>query len=44
MLEATEEPDVSAVLKDEKIAQELKPDDKRALHNFVYNLKMRRRK
>jgi hypothetical protein len=43
-LEQMDEPDVDSVFKDENIGKLLKPDDRKTLINFSYNLKSRRRK
>jgi hypothetical protein len=39
-----DEPDVDSVFKDENVGKLLKPDDRKILINFAYNLKSRRRK
>jgi hypothetical protein len=39
-----EDPDVAAAFSDEKIGCLLRPEDKRALQNFAYSLRVRRRK
>jgi hypothetical protein len=44
ILEAMEEPDVAAAFNDERIGAQLKPDDRKTLHNFAYYLKARKRK
>ena len=44
LLDSMDEPDVAAAFTDPKIGEQLKPDDKKALHNFAYHLKARRRK
>ena len=44
MLEAMDDPDVAAAFNDETIGVQLKPDDKKTLHNFAYYLKARKRK
>jgi hypothetical protein len=43
-LELMQNPDVNAAFKNEELAQVLKPEDRKALSNFVYHLKSRRRK
>jgi hypothetical protein len=43
-LELMQDPDVNAAFKNEELAQVLKPEDRKALSNFVYHLKSRRRK
>ncbi len=39
-----QEPEVNAAFNNEELAQILKPEDRKALNNFVYHLKSRRRK
>ncbi len=44
LLELMEEPDANVPFNDEKIGPLLKAEDKRALQNYVYNLKLRVKK
>jgi hypothetical protein len=39
-----DEPDVDKVFADEAVGKLLKPDDRKTLINFAYNLKSRRKK
>ncbi len=39
-----QEPEVDSVFADESIGKLLKPEDRKTLVNFAYNLKSRRRK
>ena len=39
-----DDPEVAAVFEDAELGNVLKPEDRKALTNFVYQLKVRRRK
>jgi hypothetical protein len=43
-LEGMDDPEVAAVFQDPELGKVLKPDDRKALTNFVYQLKLKRRK